>query len=60
MRRLDGTTDLTGMNLCKLREIVKDREHWWAAAHGLQRVRYDLVTERQQLYFHKAIGSTLP
>ena len=33
------------MNLSKLREIVKDRGAWCAAIHGLQRVRYDLVTE---------------
>ena len=33
------------MNLCKLQEIVKDREDWCAAVHG---VRHDLVTEQQQ------------
>ena len=31
---LDGTTDSMDMILRKLREMVKDREAWRAAAHG--------------------------
>ena len=34
-------TDSVDMNLNKLREIVKDREAWCAAVHGLQRVRHN-------------------
>ena len=35
VRRLDDITDLMDMNLSRFREIVKDREDWHAAFHGV-------------------------
>ena len=35
MKWLDSITDSVDVNLSKLREIVKDREAWHVAVHGV-------------------------
>ena len=35
MRGVDGLIDTVDMSLSKFQEIVKDREAWHAAVHGL-------------------------
>ena len=37
MRWLDVITDSTDMSLSKLQEMVKDREVWYAAVHGVSK-----------------------
>ena len=43
MRWLDGITDSMDMNLSKLEEVVKGREAWLAAIHGVTKRQIQLL-----------------
>ena len=43
---MDDIMDSMDMSLSNLREIVKDREAWCAAVHGVTKVGHNLVTEQ--------------
>ena len=47
-RWLDGIIDSMDMSVCKLQEMVKDREIWHATSTGSQRVGHNLAIQQQQ------------
>ena len=41
MRWLDGFTDVIDMSMSEFRELVRDREAWRAAIHGVTKVGHN-------------------
>ena len=59
MRRLDGVTKVMGMNLGKLQEMLRARDAWRAAVHGVSKSRtwlanwttMTMIIQKDHLYF---------
>ena len=56
MRWLDGITDSVDMSLSKLQEMVKDREAWCAAVHGVTKSQIRLNNNKAIKSEHEIIN----
>ena len=55
MRWLNGITNAVGMNLGKLREMVKDSKAWCAAVHGVTELDMTRQLNNNNAFFEKLI-----
>ena len=60
MRWLDGITNSMNMNLGKLLEMVRDREAWWAAVHGVAELNTTGRLNNIPIYTHTSLVGGLP